>query len=419
MQNLLISNDSLLTTLSFAKAIASQTGGKIATMPDLAALRVAHDPDESIIWNRWFLSLATIYFGTYKKKKLIVLADHFGPLNTDERFLEWSQSGEKDKGSTREMYGARGCPKITQDEFNNLVEKKYGEVTLINFDDYILNHNSLYGGHITVSSALVDPLLEKLLGRDRESYEKFIEKMFSVSKENAESKGKQDGAAEKILELSVEDRYGWDLFSLYNKENKKFPVTPIALLLTLGTPSYYGNHDLSVMTEIHTMESLDYSQLVVLNDENESIVVIEYNPEKHWKKCLTPNEDGFTDPFFSLRGDKKLFVEYPKRTDGSYMDTGEIMFPISEIQKVGKQTFFETDDCRFFLRYHIDEVRKVAPIGANAYYITDGVSPGDKVKVPVQFYKVTPVTEKRILRKNEVMNNLNLLLEINGVKLNT
>lgn len=417
MKNLLISNESLLTALAFAKTISEKIGGKIATMSDLAALRVAQDPDESIIWNRWFLSSTTIYFGTYQEKRLVVIADHFGPLNTNERFLEWKQSGEKDEGSTREMYGVRGCPKITQEEFNNLVEKKYGDVSLIDFDDYMTNHNSLYGGHITVSDALADPLLEKLLGRDRQSYEKFIEKCFSISKQNARQKGKDEGAAEKILELSVEDRYGVEIFMLYLKENKEFPTSPIALLLTMGTPSYYGNHDLSVSTEIHSMESLDYSQLIVLNDEKMSTVIVEYNPQKQWKKCLIANEEEFKEPFFSLRGDKELFVEYPKRTDGSYMDTGEIMFPLSEIKEIGGPTFFETDDCRFFLRYHIEEVRKVAPAEANAYRITDDVSPGDKVQVPVQFYKVTPITEKRIMRKKEVMNNLNLLLEINGVEL--
>lgn len=415
MNNLLISNESLLTTLAFAKTIAEKTGGKIATMSDLATLRVVHNPDESVIWHRWFLSSTTIYFGTYQEKHLIVVADHFGPLNTDERFFEWEQSGKKDEGSTREMYGVEGCPKITQEEFNNLVEKKYGDVTLIDFDDYMINHNSLYGGHITVSKALADPLLEKLLGRDRQSYEKFIEKCFFISEKNAQQERKDVGAAEKILELSVEDRYGWDLFSLYKKENKEFPITPIALLLYLGTPSYFGNHDLSVSTEIHTMEELGYSQLLVLNDKKMPTVIIEYNPKKQWKECLVANEKEFKETFFSLKGDEELFVEYPKRTDGSYMDTGEIMFPLSNVEKIGAPTFFETDDCQFFLKYHIDEVRKVAPAEANAYHITDGVSPGEKVKVPVQFYKVTPITEKRIMRKKEVMNNLNLLLKINGM----
>jgi hypothetical protein len=386
-------------------------------MSDLAALRVAHDMNRSIIWNRWFLSSTTIYFGVYKEKRLIVIADHFGPLITDERFLEWEQSGEKDKGSTREMYGIEGCPKITQEEFNNLVEKKYGDVTLIDFDDYMINHNSLYGKHITVSDALADPVLEKLLGHDRQSYEKFIEKCFSISEKNAQEQRKDAGAAEKILELSVEDRYGWDIFSLYKKENLKFPTIPIALLLTLGTPSFYGNNELSVSTEIHTMESLNYSQLVVLNDKKKPTVIVEYNPKKQWKECLTTNKEEFKETFFSLEGDEELFVEYPKKTDGSYMDTGEIMFPLSDIEEIGEPTFFETNDCRFFLKYHIDEVRKVAPTGANAYHITGEVSPGEKVQVPVQFYKVTPITEKRILRKKEVMNNLNLLLEINNIKL--
>ncbi len=74
-----------------------------------------------------------------------------------------------------------------------------------------------------------------------------------------------------------------------------------------------------------------------------------------------------------------------------------------------------TDNCLFFLKYHIDEVCKLAPKGANAYHIIGEVQGRDTVTVPIQFYQVTPLTEKRILRNQEVMDNLDLLLEINNV----
>ena len=220
------------------------------------------------------------------------------------------------------------------------------------------------------------------------------------------------------LSAGIEDQYGWTLFMNEDGHVKNiFPENPLAFMFLFQRPNRWGNHDLSVSTELHVQDDLGYAQFIVLNDENEDTIRLEYVPEKQWKKCLVPAEEKFNNDFFSLTGDKKLFVEYPKPIDGSYMDTGEIMFPLSNVKKVGEPTTFTTDNCRFFLKYHIDEVRKVAPVGANAYKICGDVSPGDLVEVPVQFYTVTPITDKRILKRGEVMDNLDLLLEINNVML--
>lgn len=416
MKNFLVSNESLLKTLAFAQSLCKQTKGRIATMADLALMRTKTDTG-SLFWNSWALTATTIYFGSYKGERLIVVAHHFGPLITDERITTWASSGEKDEGSSREKYGFPGSPKITQEEFDNLVEGVYGEVKLIKFDEYQSSHqNELSGHQIRIGRAASDPLLEALLSNNRSDYESYLQKCFSVAQEFAKEKEKEEGAAEKILELSIQDRYGCNLVNKYS-DPIPFPETLIALMFLFQRPNRYSNHDLSISTELHTEESISgYMQIIVLNNENEGLVKIDFDPGKHWRQCMVPNRQEFTESFFSLvEKNENLFVEYPKRIDGAYGDTNEIMFPLSEVKKVGEPTTFTTDNCLFFLKYHIDEVRKLAPKGANAYHIIGEVQGRDTVTVPIQFYQVTPVTEKRILRNQEVMDNLDLLLEINNI----
>ncbi len=284
-------------------------------------------------------------------------------------------------------------------------------------DTILFTKKHLEGSHINIDNASQDELLEAILSNNTEDYKLFLDKCHQISKKFAEDENKEEGAAEKILELSIEDRYGCGLWNPYH-ETVTFPEVPIAFTLLFQRPSFYGNHDLSVSTELHSSESLDYAQFIVLNDENEDIVNLKFNPAKDWKECMVLNEEIFDETFFSLVGSddsKKLFVEYQKPKDGSYMDTGEQMFPLSKVKKIGGPTTFKTDNCLFFLKYHIDEVRKIAPKGANAYLIIGDVQGRDNVTVPIQFYHAVPITKQRILRSKEVMDNLNLLLGINNI----
>ena len=417
MKNFLISNEGFLKAFASAQQLARKTGGRIATMADMAVLRTKTDTNDSF-WNIWALTATTLYFGSYKGERLIVIAHHFGPLTSDERIVGWASSGEFKEGDTRQVGGIKGCRTITQEEFNNLVEGMYGEVKTIKFDEYQpLHKEELNGSQINIDRATEDPLLEALLGRDRASYEAYLQQCFSIAKDYAKEQHKEEGAEKKILQLSIEDMYGWSLFNSYS-ETIGFPETPIAFMMLFQRPSRYANHDLSISTELHVEESIKgYQQFIVLNDEEDGLVEIGFNVQKHWKKCTVPNTKEFKETFFSLTGGngKALFVEYPKSTDGAYMDTGASMFPVSDVVAIGEPTTFTTDNCMFFLKYHIDEVRKLAPEGANAYKIIGDVQGRGTVTIPIQFYSVIPLTDHRILHEKEVMDNLELLLEINNI----
>lgn len=410
MKNLGFIQKSFIDSLFFALEVAAKMKARVATFPDLIKLRI-NQAEDSLVWKRWITPFSTIYFGVYKGKKLIVVAHHLGPLTTQERILEWADSGTKDDPGGRNKYGHEGLPKITELEFSHLVEGGYGEVKTIDFETYrsgFLSH--LRGEHIFASDALIDPVLQAIIGSE---INEFVEKHLTISTARAIAEGKDLHAEKKILELEIKDQYGWNLF---HDAQSSFPEgQPVALFLTLGGPSNWGNRELSMSTSIRGHEDLSYGRFVVFNDENDDMIDIDFNPWVHWKKCLVDYSGPVADLFTLSGEEKKYFTQYPK--NGNVMDTGEIMFKVESIEKIGGLTFFETPDCLFFLKYHIDEVKAIAPSGANAYIVTDGVDPGEKVKVPVQFFKVKVDPSRRILRSREVMANLPLLLKVCGVTL--
>lgn len=408
MKNLAFFQDKLIDSLFYALKVAKKLKVHVATLPDLIKIRTGAKED-SMAWDTWLTPLTTLYFGVYQDKRIIVVAHHLGPLTTKKRILQWAKSGVKDKGDDRVRYGSDGLPKITQQEFNDLVEGKYGEVIVIDFNDYSQKFISHLGNdHIITNNALADPLLKALLGSEME---KFVEKHYQISHAYAVAKRKQLNSGDKIFRLGIKDRYGWDLFS---DSHCDFPdKQPIGLFLNLGRPSYWANHDLSVSTEIRTHEDLGCARFIVLNDVNDDIADITYSPFVHWKKCLVKSEESVPNFFVLSKGRGKYFAQYPK--DGDRMDTGEIMFEVTNLKKIGEQTFFTTPiHGSPFLKYHIDEVMAIAPVGSNAYMICGAINPGEIVKVPVQFFKVEINNQYRILREKEVASNLPLLLQING-----
>lgn len=413
MKNLAFIQKNFFDSLTFAQEVAKKLNKRIATLPDLINLRVNQDYDNSFVWNRWFTPFTTFYLGKHQDKRLMVVAHHLGPLNNKERFLQWTESGKRDEGSDRRQYGSAGLPKINQQELADLVAGKFGEVSILDFDEYYAKHGiNVQSSFIHFANAWGDPFLKLLFG---DKCNNFLEKHLQISSDNAKEKNKQEGAENKILELGIRDRYGWHLFSSAKFD---FPDDePIALFLTLGRLNSYGNHDLSLGTEIRTHEDAGHANFVVLNDENKDVVSIDYNHEEHWQNCLVENEEKTPDFFVLMDVGDKLFTQYPK--DGARMDSGEPMFEITKCEKIGERTFFKTEIYGSpFLKYDIQEVIAVAPKGANAYIIDGEISGRETATVPVQFFRVQVNRQKRILKDIEVAGNLNLLLKINGVAVN-
>jgi len=139
-----------------------------------------------------------------------------------------------------------------------------------------------------------------------------------------------------------------------------------------------------------------------------------FNLSRDYKQCLVDNKEVVSEFNVIMQEDNLMFVEYPK--DGNRMDTGEAMFVVKNYRAFGKPTSFKTTHYGSpFLKYNIEEVKALAPVGANAYFICGDAVVGSMAEVPIQFCQVTFDSSKRILRPQKVMDNLPLLLKINGV----
>ncbi|GHV28331.1 hypothetical protein FACS1894176_10840 [Bacteroidia bacterium] len=415
-KNLYVFNEDLLKAYKIAKALTKEgSGRRIATLEDIIALR-AESPEESEIWQKWFTSGSTIYIGTSAKgEKLIVIAHHLGPLTTIKRVEKFTKSALKEGGRTAD--GWKGCRKILQEEFDALIEEKYGKVDVFSHEQYEgAIYSLLRSGHYPINLIRNNPLLKSLLGK---SGEQFIEKHLEISRAYAKKGRKEKGAGEIILTVNLEDNHGLDILHTFNQEHFKkveWPTQPIAGFLCIGNPSHWGNKELSISTEIDWESGGRSAKFIILTGENsKGLQEIKANPLINLEKCLVDNPAGEKADFFVLTKENgKYFVQVPKV--GDRMDTGTPKYPILYIEKVGNETSFTTTDCRFFLKYDINEVKAIAPEGANAYLITESVYPGKVVQVPVQFYHIEIDTSKRILTPKELYSNFELLCEINGIK---
>ncbi len=267
MKNLSFIQKNFFDSLFYAQEVAKRLNTRVANFHDLIELRINQDFDTSFIWNHWFTPLATLYLGKYNGKRLIVIAQHLGPINNKERFLQWADSGKRKEGSGNKQNGSAGLPKISQQEFSDLIEGKYGEVSILDFAEYYRKHGSnIQCSFIPYIKACEDPLLKALFGP---KFKLFLDKHFQISFDNTQNKNKLEEAAHKILEFGICDQYGFWLFDSYGID---FPDDqPVALFLSLGRLTSYGRHDLSMVTEIRTQEDPGYARFVVLNDKNDDV----------------------------------------------------------------------------------------------------------------------------------------------------
>jgi hypothetical protein len=173
-----------------------------------------------------------------------------------ERLWQWVNGGDKLNGKTKR--GSAGLSKVSQEEFSKLIEGEYGEVIVLGFDDYYDRHASnIQGSFIHYLNAWNDPLIRAVLGPKTDS---FLDRLLEISLDYTRIRDKQEGAEYKILEININDRYGYPLSGYKDFD---FPDQPVALLLRFGRISRYENHGLSRAIQIRTQEDSDHMRFVL------------------------------------------------------------------------------------------------------------------------------------------------------------
>jgi hypothetical protein len=115
---------------------------------------------------------------------------------------------------------------------------------------------------------------------------------------------------------------------------------------------------------------------------------------------------------------EQWFTQYPKA--GDRLDTGEPKFRVTKLEKIGEPVTFRTTVGGYYgwMKYDIQEVRVIAPKGANAYYLAGDIqiiSTGGNPEfheVPIQFCKADVDYSQRILQDKELSSDLPRILRI-------
>lgn len=116
----------------------------------------------------------------------------------------------------------------------------------------------------------------------------------------------------------------------------------------------------------------------------------------------------------------KTFTHYPKVSlKEPCMDSSDMEYLVKSCTPVGEYKTFMVDD-DFFLRYTLDQVCRIKPRGANAYRIVNigrrhEHKPGYTL-VTVQFFMADIDTSRRVPRAEEISTDFDKLMDARGVR---
>lgn len=434
--------DGLVAAWKHATRFAGESG-RIATLPDIINARLATEPGATP-WETYFTTMSAEYFGISRGgSRILIIAHGVGPMATLDGILNAYRYEFGDK--ERNQRGGR----ISQQEFWDLEDGKYGEVTIVDFEEYVKRYQYPFMQILDANQAIDDPLLLARLGPraaeyvlkheayarewhreqlgitpeneyDLPNYDKFI-----LRRKIAHSMFTQWFSPSIItLEDAANCTYGaWHEGVFNSWLDKRNP--PFAHLLSIGQlvhTHYEGKESLTCNVSCH--EWWDGTRLVAVHGDRE-LKSIHPGPNvtelirKHWREVMKPVRRHIDAGFRVLVqiGDE-WFTQYPKK--GERLDTFEPEFLAVECHTVGEPVEFTTTIGSYygFFKYGINEVKAIAPAEANAYALAsepeivyeDGNARFHKVRV--QFYQVNPDTTQRVRRADELSNDFETLIRL-------
>jgi hypothetical protein len=397
-------------------------GGRIATLPDLVAARLATKarPGEPA-WGSYFASSSAEYVGIGKSgKRILIVALGVGPLATLDGVLKAYANEYKDK--ERNRHGGR----ISREKFLKLESGFYGEVAIVDYERYVelcetgegdgyVGHRYAFMSHLRASQLRGNPLAAARLGPQ---YLEFIDRLTAECHEYQKDMGPHRRDTEPhIMRLE-------DLSNASYKYHKIGKDEAFANLLVMGQAQPTGHSDDdrgrydSLITEVDLHGWSHGIRLAALRAGTKPGAIhrglanmedlIASHEDLIFKPVSEPSHIGFRN---LVKVGKAWFTQCEKV--GESMDTVAPEFAVTSIEKVpGPSTFTTKGYGSPFLKYGIKEVESIAPIGANAFDVGDIAVSGDDHIVSVRFYRVTVDNTRRLRRMDEVYNDVELLLKL-------
>jgi hypothetical protein len=416
--------------------------GRLATMPDIVAARLASKPDDAP-WETWYTTLTAEYYGLDRSGRLILVVAHgIGPMSTLDGVLKVYGWEYKDK--ERSHHGGR----ISQQEFWDLADGKFGEVAIIDYESYCRRYKYPFIQVLRSSEALIDPVLKARLGPQAEEYvrahtayaKEWHREQAGIVPENkhetpardfqkfvARRQNLHEGAASGTLDPYI-IQLGDAANCSYFGNRCRIPEKGYALghLISTGrlVHLHHEGHE-SLTLDIDCHEWGNGVRLVGVRAGGNVRSGVQAGPDahkllrKHWRDLLVPMKKSESMGFHALvRLGDQWFTQYPKK--GERMDTGEPEFVVTSLKKVGNPVVFRTTVGGYygFFKFGISEVQAIAPPQANAYLFVgepenewhDG-NPTHQT-CPVQFYRIEADVTKRLMRSDQLARNYDLMMEL-------
>ena len=396
---------------AFKQAIKfADKDGHIGTMLDVIAARLAMAPHENLgvinpskytPWDRYYTTMTAEYFGMLNGRTSIIVAHGVGPMSTLQGVLDAYRYEFDDK--TRSHRGGR----ISQEEFEKLARGEYGNVSIIDYEEY----RNKWGdrqfraptGYRRVSDASCDELLIARLGPQALKY---IIRHAILACQYYQNNGG----------LVVKDPY---IIEVGEPNNLPYwcreiePGLAFAHLTSIGSISIVRQSG-----KEYPMWACDvgihewWNGVRLLGVRPGLIGNVQDGPDarrlllKHWQELFEPSGlDRMPDGLFVLMQmpDKTWFTQFSKM--GASADSYEPEFRVMSMEKIGKPARFYTESNYPvpIFRYDIREAQAVLPKEANAYKLvgdpakTGGID--SKETCLVQGYHIEVDYTKRLIRQ--------------------
>lgn len=436
--------DGLPAAWKHAMAFADK-GGRLATMPDIAAARCETAPGD-VPWETYFTTLSAEYVGIGRDgQHRLIVAHGVGPMATLEGIQEVYGWEYQDKSRSRR--GGR----ITQEEFWKLESGGYGEVAMVNLEPYCKYYEYPFLEVLRYQDAVSDPVLQARLGSwatqcielhaiyarrwHREKAGLNPDEEYRLSTVNPErfhnlrllQHARYGASDSNPYIIKVDGAANCPYF--YSVQHGFAPIEDgyaFAHLISTGGLSHLCHQDGDSLTlDVGCHEWWNGTRVVGIKAGGSIRRGLNKGPDvhrllrKHWRDLLVSAMKRETLGLCALMqiGDQ-WFTQYPKV--GEQMDTWEPEYVITSMEKLGEPTIFRTTVGGYhgFFKFGVNEVQAIAPPNANAYFFVgepenewhDGNPTHQTCKI--QFYRIEADTSKRVVRADNLARDYGRLIEL-------
>lgn len=395
-------------------------GGRIATLPDLLALRTKTVDQVQFglsgpapVWDMYYHTRSAEYAGLTRSGVPVTIVAHgVGPLST----LEGMQQAFDKKGL--HYRGGR----VSNEEFWKLESGAYGEVTVIPLQDVWAEEDSRPGlrGYPFFDSygkdgVLASPLWSARLGSNAEAYLSAHE---ALNKRWAQENQHNDRVNPQILlEMGGPSNCSYHARKIMDYHLNDAPGMSIAHPLCIDQlMRVHQDGGLNLRSSVSPAESMDYVRFMAIQKETDVSVevsrgFVEYkallvNPATLQKLWRAPKDTEYLkSPFMLTRYGEHYFTS-PVH-EGHAMEGAIPQYQAHDVKLLRAQNFVtDVQGYYGFFRYDPKEVWKLAPLGANCFSIENPQivphTDAKKHEATVMFYKVAVDIERVLKTEQEV-----------------